>query len=87
MALVELAAPLSGAVKKKKPDGVAQLASQNECFLLEFTCTTDFWTTSLDVARARKEDKARYVDMLSALKDRLPGWNVQLLTFVFGDRG
>eukprot|EP00961_Rhodomonas_salina_P164884 2221844-Rhodomonas_salina.2 len=87
MALTELRTLFHGALKRKKPDGVAQLSSQNECFLLEFTRTTDFWTTSLDVARARKEDKEGYVDMLSGLRDRLPGWNVQLLTFVLGDRG
>eukprot|EP00961_Rhodomonas_salina_P011597 155938-Rhodomonas_salina.1 len=57
MALTELASPLTGSIRRGKPDGVAQRPSQNECFLLEFTRTTDFWPTSLDAARARKEDK------------------------------
>eukprot|EP00961_Rhodomonas_salina_P072499 974269-Rhodomonas_salina.2 len=87
MALAELAAPLSGSVRRKKPDGVAQQSSQNKCFLLEFTRTTDFWSTSLDAARVRKEDKEGYIDMLYALRDSLPGWKIQLLTFVLGDLG
>eukprot|EP00961_Rhodomonas_salina_P006541 88761-Rhodomonas_salina.1 len=44
MPLVELSTPFRGALGKKKPDGVAQRSSRNECFLLEFTRTTDFWT-------------------------------------------
>eukprot|EP00961_Rhodomonas_salina_P120020 1615248-Rhodomonas_salina.1 len=86
MSLTELSAPLSGPLQKKKPDGVAQRPAQNECFLLEFTRTTDFWNTSLDTARICKEDKVGYY-MLSALRERLPGWNVQLLTFVLEDSG
>ena len=85
--LLELTRPFTGSVSKKKPDGAAQRMSQNECFLLEFTRTTDFWPTSLDASRVRKEDKEGYVEMLAGLCDRLPGWNVQLLTFVLGDRG
>eukprot|EP00961_Rhodomonas_salina_P036291 487966-Rhodomonas_salina.1 len=87
MALTELTSPLTGSVRCGKPDGVAQRPSQNECFLLEFTSTTDFWPTSLDAALASKEDKKGYVDMLACLKEHLPGWDVRLLTFVLGDRG
>eukprot|EP00961_Rhodomonas_salina_P206304 2784807-Rhodomonas_salina.1 len=74
-ALKELVQPLEGATSKKKPDGAAQRCSQNECFLLEFTRTMDFWPTSLDVSRVRKEDKQGYVDMLASLRERLPGWD------------
>eukprot|EP00961_Rhodomonas_salina_P266182 3598063-Rhodomonas_salina.3 len=55
--LLELTRPFTCSVSKKKPDGAAQRTSQNECFLLEFMRTTDFWPTSLDTSRARKEDK------------------------------
>eukprot|EP00961_Rhodomonas_salina_P253155 3421199-Rhodomonas_salina.2 len=83
MPLSDLTRAITGSVRNRKPDGVAQRSTQNECFLLEFTRTTDFWAASLDVARARKEDKEGYVDimMLAVLQERLPGWDVRLLTF------
>eukprot|EP00961_Rhodomonas_salina_P090442 1216958-Rhodomonas_salina.1 len=59
MPLVELSTPFRGALGKKKPDGVAQRSSRNECFLLEFTRTTDFSTTSLDLARLGFEEHGK----------------------------
>ena len=34
----------------------------------------------------RKHDKVGYTEMLAALKQSRPGWRVELLTFVLGDR-
>eukprot|EP00961_Rhodomonas_salina_P146830 1976597-Rhodomonas_salina.3 len=50
MPLTDLTRDITGLVCNRKLDGVAQRSTQNECFRLEFTRTTDFWATSLDVA-------------------------------------
>eukprot|EP00961_Rhodomonas_salina_P174122 2347864-Rhodomonas_salina.3 len=65
MPLTELTSPFAGELGRLKT--AAQRGSQNECFLLEFTLTTDFWPTSLDVALIRKHDKVGYVRLLEGV--------------------
>lgn len=60
---------------------------RTKCSDLEFTRTLDFSPDSLHLTRARKHDKAGYVELLSALSISMPDWGVEVVTFVLGDRG
>ena len=84
--LGSLVRPL-GTAGKYKPDAVIEKVNSEQIYLLEFTRTTDLWQDSLSVARVRKHDKLGYTEMIAALRRSRPGWTVELLTFVFGDRG
>ena len=84
---VRLHHSLPASVLKLKPDGLAQFREGKGCLLMEFTRTSDFWADSLDVARNRKHDKVGYVKLQSELCKALPNCDVELLTFVLGDRG
>jgi len=76
-----------GTAGKYKPDGVIEMQANQSLYLLEFTRTTDLWETSLERASIRKRDKEGYRLMIDALQKARPGWKVQLITFVLGDRG
>eukprot|EP00961_Rhodomonas_salina_P283525 3831969-Rhodomonas_salina.1 len=45
---------------RTKPDGLAQNAAEQHCWLLEFARSSDFWLDSLSLARQRKHDKVGY---------------------------
>jgi len=76
-----------GKAGKYKPDGLVEMTDSRTLFLLEFTRTTDLWEDSLERANIRKRDKEGYRLMIEALQRARPGWNVNLITFVLGDRG
>jgi len=76
-----------GTAGKYKPDGLVEMLQNRTLYLLEFTRTSDMWEDSLERANVRKRDKKGYKLMIEALKKARPGWNVNLITFVLGDRG
>jgi hypothetical protein len=78
---------ISPKVGRMKPDAVAQNSEDTTVYLLEFARTTDFWGDSLEASRLRKHCKVGYVEMIAEFQLAFPGWTVQLLTFVQGDRG
>jgi len=84
--LRNLARPI-GSAGKYKPDAVVEDETRHTIHLLEFARTTDLWSDSLDISRARKHDKRGYKAMIEALQLARPGWRVELRTFVLGDRG
>ncbi len=53
---------------------------------MEFTRTTEFWSDSLGLATQREDDNDGNVLMLQDLKKATPGWEVEILTSVLGQR-